>query len=61
MKYTGLEEVVIESDWGSKKSAETNYSPGIGEAKLSLGRLDYTTGYGFTGCFTKGCQICAGS
>ena len=40
MKYTGLEEVVIESDWGSKKSAETNYSPGIGEAKLSLGRLD---------------------
>ena len=49
---------MIESDRRGKKISrlETNYSPGIGEVKLSLGRLNQITGKGFTGSVIEGCD-----
>ena len=41
MGYTGLIEVMIENDRGTKKISweETNFSPGRGASQLSLGKV----------------------
>lgn len=37
--------------------ADTNYWPGIGVGKLSVGRVNQITGKGFTGSVTEGVSV----